>query len=67
MKLIPEWEQTYNQAFLVHGSRFVEDLAARLDRDHSGKAAGKVSLSPFSSDALPSLTAHPRRSHGPRR
>jgi hypothetical protein len=55
MKLIPEWEQSCNQPFLVHGSRFVEDLAARLDRDQGGKAIGKVSLLSSSPLALRAL------------
>ncbi|CAA3032878.1 Hypothetical predicted protein, partial [Olea europaea subsp. europaea] len=41
LTLIPRWEQENNQAFMVHGSRFVEDLSARLEQDQASKAPAK--------------------------
>lgn len=44
LSLIPQWEQEWNQPFLVHGSRFVEDLSARLEADSGGRGVPRVSI-----------------------
>lgn len=44
LSLIPAWEHENNQPFLVNGTRFVEDLTAKLEMDQAGRgAASKVS------------------------
>lgn len=35
--MIPEWENERGKAFLVNGSRFLEDLVARLEQEAAGK------------------------------
>jgi protein regulator of cytokinesis 1 len=37
LDLIPRWEQDMNRPFLVHGSRFVEDLSARVDVENANR------------------------------
>lgn len=45
LRFIPMWEDEYGQPFLVNGSRFVEDLQAKIDEEGAGKgAAARVSL-----------------------
>ena len=44
LSLIPQWEHEWNQPFLVQGSRFVEDLSARLEADSGGRGAPRVSI-----------------------
>lgn len=39
---IPAWEEQYQQPFLVNGTRFVEDLQARIEAEEAAKPPSKV-------------------------
>ncbi|KAL7004320.1 Microtubule bundling protein [Cystobasidiomycetes sp. EMM_F5] len=41
LALIPAWEAQHNQAFMVNGSRFIEDLTARLNVEDAKASVNK--------------------------
>lgn len=42
MKLIPEWESQFGQAFMVNGSRLLEDLSAKVESEQAARPPSRV-------------------------